>query len=234
MRFPSKKRIASGIVHWLLVDYQITFKITRWLPYYLQDYSLITRLPSRLLVDYQIILRLLLNFTEITDCFARFRDYFEDYWDYGKITGLLLRLCSRCTRFFQVVYPSNGVTRSNNMNFSRNVDSNKLGESKQKLNSENRQEINLNKNRNSEWHDDGFQKIKTKATKKLSVTILGVSMIKELNLTCWEKNWEIKTVDYTSIPSVAQQQNKWNTTPNHQWILIQTSLYFILGQIRLV
>ena len=45
----------------------------------------------------------------------------------------------------------NGVTSNNNMNFSRNVDRNKLGESKQKLNSENRQEINLNKDRNSEW-----------------------------------------------------------------------------------
>ena len=59
----------------------------------------------------------------------------------------------------------NGVTRNNNTNFSRNVDNNKLGESKQKLNSENRQEINLNKDRNSEWRDDGFQKIKAKATK---------------------------------------------------------------------
>ena len=27
----------------------------------------------------------------------RLRDYFEDYWDYGRITGLLLRLLSRCT-----------------------------------------------------------------------------------------------------------------------------------------
>ena len=44
----------------------------------------------------------------------------------------------------------NGVTSNNNMNFSRNVDNNKLGESKQKLNSENRQYINLNKDRNSE------------------------------------------------------------------------------------
>ena len=66
----------------IIVDYQITFKITQIL---------------------QIILRLLLNFT---DCLMRLRDYFEDYWDYGKITGILLRLCSRCTRFFQVVYPS--------------------------------------------------------------------------------------------------------------------------------
>ena len=74
----------------------------------------------------------------------------------------------------------NGVTRNNNMNFSRNVDSNKLGGSKQKLNSENRHEINLNKDRNIEWHDDGFQKIKAKSTKKRSVTILSDSMTKEL------------------------------------------------------
>ena len=41
------------------------------------------------------------------------------------------------------------------------MDSNKLGGSKQRLYSENRQEINLNKDRNSEWHDDGFQKAKS-------------------------------------------------------------------------
>ena len=64
----------------------------------------------------------------------------------------------------------------NNVNFSRNVDSNKLGE--QKINSVNRQNINLNTDQNCERHDDGFQK--AKATKKRSVTILGDSMIKEL------------------------------------------------------
>ena len=42
----------------------------------------------------------------ITDCLMRLREYFEDCWDYGKITGLLLRLFSMCTRFFKVVYPS--------------------------------------------------------------------------------------------------------------------------------
>ena len=50
----------------IIIDYQITSKITQRL---------------------QIILRLLLNFTEIADCLMRLREYFEDYWDYGKITG---------------------------------------------------------------------------------------------------------------------------------------------------
>ena len=64
----------------------------------------------------------------------------------------------------------------NNVNFSTNVDSNKLGE--QKINSVNRRDIHLNTDQNCERHDDGFQK--AKATKKRPVTTLVDSMIKEL------------------------------------------------------
>ena len=66
----------------------------------------------------------------------------------------------------------------NNVNFSRNVASNKLGE--QKINSVNRQDINLNTDQNCERHDDGFQKQKQQRNDPLQSWAMGDSMIKEL------------------------------------------------------
>ena len=61
--------------------------------------------------------------------------------------------------------------------FSKNVESKKSGEIKQKIHLENCEERCLNKYQDS---DDGFQKAGVKGSNRRSITIMGDSMLKEL------------------------------------------------------
>ena len=117
----------------------------------------------------------------------------------------------------------NDVTRDNNVNFSRNVDSNKLGESKQKHNSENRQEISLNKDRNSEWHDDDFQKIKAKATKELKPHL----MRKQL------RNKNDRLYVYSFSGATTKQMEHYSKPPmdfNPDFIILHTGTNSLRGE----
>ena len=57
---------------------------------------------SLIIVDYQITFKI----TQITDYFEIAFEFYGDYVLLDEITGLLLRLFSSCTTFFQVVDPS--------------------------------------------------------------------------------------------------------------------------------